>query len=159
MKIYSSVTKNNFNICQEHSPLLVFRLVYKYICAKANVEKYFWSYSNTLCNYISRIECFIDFCISNIWVYQAGLLFMDLVRQLRLSPQWGESAKEFANIWFFSVWDIKRQFYRYSRSGNFQISNSLFNWQNLAVFLIKIFLKALFWSFCIFFWLVIAETN
>ena len=73
--------------------------------------------------------------------------------------------REFANLWFVPIWDLKRQFCRYRRSGNFRILNSLYAWLvESCCFLNKFFLKALFWNFWIFFgWLYligpIAETH
>ena len=59
---------------------------------------------------------------------------------------------------YISNWDIKRKFCRYKRSGNFKIFNSLYAWLiESCFFLNNIFLKALFWSFCILFWLVIFD--
>ena len=34
--------------------------------------------------------------------------------------------KEFDNLWSVSIWELKRQFCRYRRSGNFRILNSLY---------------------------------
>ena len=49
-------------------------------------------------------------------------------RQLCLSSQCLKSTKEFANLWFVLIWEVKRQFCRYKRSGNFKVFNSLYTW-------------------------------
>ena len=114
--------------------------------------------------------CLLNF---DFWLYlfkdKCGKLFLKLFQsfmQLYLTdwvPQIcvlteGISRRHFANLCFFSIWDIKRQLRRYRRSGSFMIFNSLYNWLiESYCFLNKFFLKALFGSFYILFWLVIYD--
>ena len=71
--------KGTFNICWSDSLLLVFWLVYRYICAKVYVKNCFWSCSSPWYNYIWHIEChrFVYLLTKGI---SSRLFTLDLVR-------------------------------------------------------------------------------
>ena len=97
----------------------------------------------------SFIQLYLADCVSQICVLKRGISRFpsdfDLVWQSQLPPQRFRSAKELANFWFVSIYDIKRQFCRYGRSGNFNICNSLqYCLIESCCFLNKTFLKALY---------------
>ena len=130
--------------------LLAFSFVHRYIGVESRSGKLF------LKLFQSFIQLYLTDCVPQICVLRRGIsrspFVLDLVWQLQLSLHCIKSAKELANFWFVSVCSIKRQFCRYSRSGNFKISNSLQYWLiESCRFLNKIFLKALFCSFCMLF--------
>ena len=98
------------------------------------------------------MRLFLNAIISNINICELkffDLLFYQCIGTL-MQKQIGKIVSELANFWFAFICNIKSQFCRYSKSENFKISDPFqFAKQNLAVSLKKIFIRALFCSFCI----------